>query len=173
MRHPSRLTWLVIGGIAALLVVAVADALRSSDNQSARPASTASTENEASSAATTANEASLSAWQEIELAGNDWARLFSSGDRSVAVSDACKYMTQPGCERIACGRAGYGPIENCTPPSWAFQKSFADATVVAIVIKGRKAGARFSNGETVQFLEVGAAWWIHKVGENAGRNLFE
>jgi hypothetical protein len=83
-------------------------------------------------------------------------------------------MTQPGCERINCERVGGRPIENCTRPSWQFRKSFADATVVAIVIKGEEAAARFSNGETVR-MEIGGSgsWWIHRFGGNAGRDLFE
>ncbi len=42
-----------------------------------------------------------------------------------------------------------------------------------IVIRGRQAGARFSNGETVEFFDVGEAWWIDKVGGDAGRNFFD
>jgi hypothetical protein len=176
MRRPSRLSWLIVGGVAALLVVAVADALRSAKNESARRGATAPTETETSpstTASTTETEASLSAWQEIEQVGNDWARLFSAGDRDEALSDTCKHMTQPGCERLACQRVGYGLIENCTRPSWAFQKSFADATVKAIAIKGHRAAAIFSNGEVVRFWGDRGGWWIHKVGGNAGRNFFE
>jgi hypothetical protein len=168
-------TWVVPAAVVAVGVFAGFDALRSSNGEPSTASAPSATENEASptaTTATTANEASLSAWQEIERAGNDWARLFSAGDRIVAISDACKYMTQPGCLRIACGRAGYRPIENCTPPSWAFQKSFADATVVAIVIKGQQANARFSNGKTVRLeIGVGGSWWIDRVG--AGRQFFE
>jgi hypothetical protein len=58
-------------------------------------------------------------------------------------------------------------------PSWEFRRSFADATVTAIVIRGRRAAARFSNGETVVFFDVGQSWWIDRIGGDAGRNLFE
>jgi len=37
---PPRLTWVVVGGVAALLVIAVADALRSSNSESTSPAVT-------------------------------------------------------------------------------------------------------------------------------------
>jgi hypothetical protein len=42
-----------------------------------------------------------------------------------------------------------------------------------IVIRGRQAGARFSNGETVEFFDVGEAWWIDKVGGDARCNFFD
>jgi hypothetical protein len=51
--------------------------------------------------------------------------------------------------------------------------SFADATVVDIVIRGREASAKFSNGETVEFFDVGEAWWIDRVGGDAERDFFE
>jgi hypothetical protein len=109
--------------------------------------------------------------QEIEQTGNEWARLFA-GDRHRPAPGTCQHMTQPGCERMNCERVGSRPIKNCTRPSWQFRKSFADATVVAIVIKGQQAGARFSNGETVRLeIGVGGSWWIHRVG--AGRQFFE
>jgi hypothetical protein len=170
----TPLTWVVVGGIATLLFVAGVDALLSSESGTSASTTTDIEASPTATTATTANEASLSAWQEIERAGNDWARLFSAGDRLVAVSDACKYMTQPGCERIACGRAGYRPIENCTPPSLEFQRSFGGAVVEDIAIRGHRAAARFSNGETVEFTEIGVSgsYWIHKVGGNAGRKFF-
>jgi hypothetical protein len=43
-----------------------------------------------------------------------------------------------------------GPIKNCTPPSSEFRKSFEDATVQDIAIKGEQAGAKLSNGEAVE-----------------------
>ena len=159
MRQPSRVTWLVVGGVAALFVVAAVDALRSSESETREPTTTASP--------------SLSPEREIELAGKEWARLFAGGSRRFAAPGTCTYMTQPACERISCERVDGRPIENCTPASWKFRRSFADATVVDIVIMGRKAGARFSNGETVKFLDVGEGWWIDNVGGDAGRNLFE
>jgi hypothetical protein len=172
VRQPSRVTWLVIGGVAALLVVAIADELRSSESESARSVATAQTENEASPTTTAATtEASVSAGQEIEQAGNEWARLFA-GDRHMPAPGTCQYMTQPGCERINCERVGGRPIENCKRPSLKFRRSFADATVTAIAIKGRRAAARFSNGVMVR-MEIGGAgeWWIHRIG--AGRQFFE
>jgi hypothetical protein len=104
--------------------------------------------------------------QELKREANTWASLFA--DR------ACnRYMGQPICQRLACEREvvsanvrvhGGGRIENCTPLSAAFQKSFADATVEdikRIVLidywKGRplyEAAVKFSNGEVVVFVDV-------------------
>lgn len=165
MRHPSRITWIVVGGVAALFVVAGLDALRSSESVTSQPRTTQSIENDSTS--TTSRK------QEIERAGNEWARRFAGGDRRWAAPGTCTYMTQPGCEWISCERVDGRPIKKCRPPSWQFRKSFADATVVDIVISGRQAGARFSNGETVEFVDVGEAWWIAKVGGNAGRDFFD
>jgi hypothetical protein len=176
VRQPSRVTWLVIGGVAALIVVAVADALRSSGSETARPAAAASSTNEASPPApapTTEEKASLSPRQGVEQAGNEWARLFA-GDRHWPAPGTCEHMTQPACERMSCERVDGSEMRNCTRPSWQFRRSFADATVVAIVINGEQAAARFSNGETVR-MEIGGNgfWWIHRFGGNAGRDLFE
>jgi hypothetical protein len=30
-----------------------------------------------------------------------------------------------------------------------------------------------SNGEAVEFLDLGEGWWIHNVGGDAARNFFE
>ena len=159
MRQPSHVTWLLVGGVAALFVIAGVDALRSSESETVetRP--------------TTSIETRLSAEQEIERVGNTWAPLFAGGDRRWAAPGTCTYMTPAACERISCERQRR--MGNCTPASWQFRRSFADATVVDIVIRGRQAGARFSNGETVEFFDVGEAWWIDKVGGDAGRNFFD
>lgn len=153
------MTWLLVGGVAALFVVAGVDALRSSESETVetRP--------------TTSIEPRLSAEQEIERVGNIWGPLFAGGDRRWAAPGTCTYMTPPACERIRCERQRR--IGNCTPASWQFRRSFADATVVDIVIRGRQAGARFSNGETVEFFDAGEAWWIDEVGGDAGRNFFD
>lgn len=111
--------------------------------------------------------------QKIERIGNKWVLLFASGrDRA-----ACQYQTQPLCERIACERVGGFRLRNCTPPSSEFRRSFQDATVQDIAIKGDLAAARFSNGEAIELFDdvrgagLGDAWWIGKVGGNAGRRL--
>ena len=57
-------------------------------------------------------------------------------------------MTQPACGRLNCEAVG-GPIENCTPATLVFRKSFKDATLEDVAITGGKAAARFSNGETM------------------------
>jgi hypothetical protein len=78
MRHFSWVSWLVVGGVAALFVVAAVDPLRSSGSETAEPRTTAAIEEDRINA----NDcASLSAEQEIEPAGNEWARLFAGGDR--------------------------------------------------------------------------------------------
>ena len=87
-------------------------------------------------------------------------------------------MAQPACERMTCERVGHRKIENCTPPSPAFRKSFRNARVDYVVIDRKFAGVRFSNGETARFIHVeGSApdgvWWIDKVVGNAGRKLLE
>jgi hypothetical protein len=118
----------------------------------------------------TTTEATLSPEQKIEQTGEGWAQLFAADDRKT-----CRYMTQPLCERIACERISE-PIENCTPPSPSYRKSFEDATVEDIAIGGRKAAARFSNGEAIELdhvsgYELGGIWLIHKLGGNAGRGF--
>jgi len=103
--------------------------------------------------------ADLAEAQEIEDTGNRWARLFAASDPA-----ACeKYMTQPACER---------------EPSAAFRLSFLRARVEDVVVNGKFAGARFSNGRTVLFIHVEGskpegAWWIDNVRGNAGRAFFE
>jgi hypothetical protein len=87
----------------------------------------------------------------ITQVGNKWARLFAAGDDGAA----CAYENQPVCEWMDCKHVGNVPIPNCTPPSAGLRKSFADATVQDIAIKGQNAGVRFSNGEAVQFIRWG------------------
>jgi hypothetical protein len=108
--------------------------------------------------------------QEIERIGNSWAGLFASFG-----GGSCEYQTQPLCERIACTRVGGVKIRNCTPPTRAFRRSFEGATVEDIVLKGGRAAARFSNGEVVLFVFATdpSTWFVHKLGENAGRGFFE
>jgi hypothetical protein len=115
-----------------------------------------------------------SAEQTVELAANEWARLFAASDPA-----ACeRYMSQPACEREGCERVGHRKIENCTPPSPAFRGSFRDARVEDVAIKGTSAAARFSNGETVRLSRVEGTgsegiWWIVEFGGNAGRGFFK
>jgi hypothetical protein len=105
--------------------------------------------------------------QEIERIGNRWARLFGAGRR------CNQFMHQPACEWVACKHAGGEAIQNCTPVSSEVQRSFAGAVVQDIVIRGKRAAARFSNGVTVRLEEFlgGDGWWIARVG--AGRKFFE
>jgi hypothetical protein len=105
--------------------------------------------------------------QEIERIGNRWARLFGAGRR------CNQFMHQPACEWVACERPGERAIQKCTPVSSKVQRSFAGAVVQDIVIRGKWAAARFSNGEIVRLQEFlgGDGWWIDRVG--AGRKFFE
>ena len=106
--------------------------------------------------------------QRIALGANEWARLFAASDTRTCD----EYMTQPACERMACERVASGRIENCTPPSTAYRRSFRDARVQEIAIRGETAAARFSNGETVVLVKVAdGAWLIHRFGGTAGRQL--
>jgi hypothetical protein len=73
-------------------------------------------------------------------------------------------MGQPLCERIDCERVGARKIENCTPPSAAFRRSFEDARVEKVVVKGARVAARFSNGEVIEFHGDGGRWSIVKIG---------
>ena len=89
--------------------------------------------------------------QALRRVANDWASLF-------ATNYCNRYVGQPVCERLDCSE-----IENCTRVSAAFQKSFADATVEDIALKGiavlgkpvaepvYRAAVKFSNGEVVVF----------------------
>jgi hypothetical protein len=83
-------------------------------------------------------------------------------------------MVQPACERVACERVSGELIENCTPVSSKVQRSFAAAEVQDVVVRGRWAAARFSNGETVLFREVGISGsWAIVGGVGSGRKFFE
>ena len=159
-------TWLVVGGIGVLLVVAGIDAVRSpgGDDAGAESQKAITTKTSAQATPTPIAAPSPAVRQEIEEAGNEWARLYAGGNRRFAAPRTCMYMTQPACERSACEHVGGRPIRNCTPPTWGYRRSFANAEVTAIVVEGRRAGVRFSNDEIVLFLDVGQAWQIAHVG---------
>jgi hypothetical protein len=112
--------------------------------------------------------------QAVEHAANEWARLFAASDPA-----ACeRFMAQPACERESCERPGGGEVANCRPPSPAFRDSFRNARVEDVVVEGRSAGARFSNGETVRLDRVDGTgphgvWRILEFGGDAGRELLE
>jgi hypothetical protein len=109
--------------------------------------------------------------QEIERIGAKWAPLFAAAEPT-----ACSlYMIEEACSRIDCEHFDGRPMKNCTPPSPGLRKSFADATVHDIALRrfksgamGFKAGAKFSNRETVLFHLDGGGWKIVKVGGNPG-----
>lgn len=86
-------------------------------------------------------------------------------------------MNQPACERESCTRNDPTdpPIRNCTIPSAGYRKSFRDASVEKIVIRGSQAAARFTNGEAVELVNPTRAdvWLVDKFGENAGRGFFK
>jgi hypothetical protein len=106
---------------------------------------------------------------------NKWARLFATSD-----PDTCRSMTQPACQREDCVRVNPRDptpprIKGCTPPSPEYRESFRGASVDEIVVSGRRAAARFINGEAAELFRPYSAdfWLIRKFGENAGRGFFE
>jgi hypothetical protein len=116
------------------------------DDDEGTPAATAApdTTAEARFPPETTTEAKLSREQaELKRAANDWASVF-------ATNSCNSYMGEPLCTRLL-------------PVSKAFQKSFADATVEDIALKGiavigkpvaapvYRAAVKFSNGEVVVF----------------------
>jgi hypothetical protein len=122
----------------------------------------------------TAPERTLSPEQAVEWTATEWARLFAASDPAVCE----RFMTQPACERIECMRVGNQPVENCTPVSPAFRRSFRGARVENLHIDGRSAGVAFTNGRTavltrVSGSEEGGVWWIAKFRGNPARALLE
>jgi len=160
------LSSLVVAAVGVLAALAVADALR--PEPSTRATAPLATTAPRPPKLLDTNRADLTPKQEIGRIGNSWGRLFAAADHR-----ACQYMTQPACERVGCHRVGRGPIPNCILPSSKFRRSFEDATVQAVVIKGHRAAARFSTGAIVEFYGDGGTWSIHKLGGNAGREFFE
>ena len=108
----------------------------------------------------------------VTEAASNWARLFAS---SPGICN--EYMNgQPACERMMCQRVGAPrPIPNCTRPSQGYAESFRDATIQEIAIKGDRAAARFSNGETIRLHRWpnGVDWRVGRIGGDAGRGIFE
>lgn len=109
--------------------------------------------------------ATLSQAQRIRRIAIHWGALLAAGDPAY-----CNYAGQPLCERIECRRAGGVPIENCTPMSADTRRSFGDATIEDIAIKGDKAVVKFSNGEAIQlgkdttgFEHPVEWWWVARV----------
>jgi hypothetical protein len=125
-------------------------------------------------------EADLSPAQEVRQIGDKWASLFAAAPNPDACAGfdklhpyreiASKYMAQPACEQVVCERAGGEEIGNCTPLSPVLQKSFADATVQDVAIKGHRAVAQFSNGAVIRFFggwhqyQLGPAWLVEEIG---------
>jgi hypothetical protein len=156
------ITWVIVGAVAVIVVFASLDVLLSAGHEPT-PSAVA-----ANAVTTTRTEPDRSTTQEIERTGNSWARLFGAGRW------CNEFMVQPACEQVACERVSGELIENCTRVSSKVQRSFAAAEVQDVVIRGTWAAARFSNGETVLFREVGikrGSWAI--VGVGAGRKFFE
>jgi hypothetical protein len=160
VRRPG-ITWVVVGAVAVIVLFAGLDVLLSAGDE---PTPSAANE---SAVTTTRREPDRGTTREIERTGNSWARLFGAG------RTCNQFMIQTACEQAACERLSGVLIENCTRVSSKVQRSFAAAEVQDIVIRGTWAAARFSNGETVLFREVGirGSWAI--VGVGAGRKFFE
>lgn len=152
------ITWVIVGAVAVIGIFAGLDVLRPAGNEPTLSAASASA---------TRTKPDRSTSQEIERTGNSWARLFGAG------RTCNRFMIQPACERVACERVSGELIENCTRVSSKIQRSFAAAEVEDVVIRGIWAAARFSNGETVLFRDIGISrsWAI--VGVGAGRTFFE
>ena len=148
---------LIVAAVGVIAALAVADALR--PEPSTRAIAPQATTAPRQPKLLDTYRADLTPKQEIQRIGNSWARLFAAADRQ-----ACQYMSQ---------RVGMGPIPNCALPSSKFRRSFEDATVQAIVIKGHRAAARFSTGAMVEFYGDQGTWSIHKFGGKAGREFFE
>jgi len=154
VQRRARLNWLVAAAVTGLAVVAVADGLRSGRASPTRAAPTTEP--------ATRFTPPLAPKQEIERVGSRWAALFARG------IDDCSHMIQPLCERIACTRPGGREIRNCKPPTSGFRRSFKEAVVQEIAFKGRRrARARFSNGEVVDFEAVRDTWWMRNLGAEA------
>jgi hypothetical protein len=119
--------------------------------------------------------ATLSPAQRIRRIATHWGALLAAGDPAY-----CNYSGQPLCERIECQRPGGVPIENCTPMSAESRRSFGDATIEDIAIKGNRAAVRFSNGEAIElgkdttgFEHPVEWWWVVRAGRNVGRGIFD
>ena len=160
--------WIAAAAVGLVAVVAVVDALRSTRSPSPQPDAPARATEPGSAPDRVRTIPPLSTEEEIEQIGNQWASLFAAGD-----GGSCTFMGQPLCERIACERVDRRKIENCTPPSAAFRRSFEDARVRGVVVKGNRVAARFSNGEVIEFYGDGGRWQIVKIGGSAGRGFFE
>jgi hypothetical protein len=101
----------------------------------------------------------------IRRIATHWGALLAAGD-----SAYCEYASgQPVCERIECQRHGV-PIENCTPMSAETRRSFGDAKIEDISIRGNKAVVKFSNDEaiglgkdTTGFEHAVEWWWVAHV----------
>jgi hypothetical protein len=155
--------WIVAAAVGLVAAVAVVDSLRSGEPPAQqRDAPAPSTEPDR-----VRTIPPLSTEEEIEQIGNQWASLFAAGD-----GGSCTFMGQPLCERIACERVGRRKIENCTPPSAAYRRSFEDARVEKVVVRGARVTARFSNGEVIEFHGDGGRWSIVKIG-GSPRDFFE
>lgn len=120
----------------------------------------------------TAPERSLSPEDAVEWTANEWARLFAASDPAACA----RYMSQPACERIDCVRVGNRPVENCTPVTPAFRRSFRGAQVVNLHVDGKQAGVAYSNGRTVVLTRVSGSeqsgvWWIEKFRGNPASEL--
>jgi hypothetical protein len=162
----------VVGVLAVALVLATDDdGDRRSQPAGAPPPPSANQDRQ--------EEALLTDRPKVARTANAWARLFAAGKIG-----NCKFMSQPACERITCQTIS-GPLEDCTPVSARFRRSFTGARVEDVEVRGYRAVARFSNGQVVELEgqlvepvpesgpEFSRAWRISEFGPGAGRDLFE
>jgi hypothetical protein len=91
-----------------------------------------------------------------------WARLVAAG-RQICN----EYTAQNVCEQLKCQRVAVVPIADCNQISldWAF--AFLNVTVQATAVRGDRAAATLSNGQTVQMRRTATGeWLIDKLSED-------
>jgi hypothetical protein len=159
-------TLLILVGVGVLVALAGVDALRSGTT------SVSPTVSRASESTPIASPAQETREQEIERRGRAWASFFATGP-APPYGQACVLMTQPLCERIGCEHVDGARIEKCISAQNAFRRSFEQARVVDVVVRGNRGAARFSNGEIVQFRGDRGTWLVSELGKEAGRGFFD
>jgi hypothetical protein len=160
--RPMRTKCIALMALALALVGAGACGDSDDDAQAPKPTATAQARE------ATPTPKPLPARKQIEQAGEAWAPLFAAADEA-----ACEYMIKSAQE--ACD---IGVFVDGKPSK--FQRSFADATIESVKIRGNKAGGSFSNGETVVFEKddsgddvPNSEWGIANLGGDAGKSFFE
>jgi hypothetical protein len=193
-RSPRRLVRPAVRAVLAAGAAAVAVALgvvvAADDDAERRPQPAPGVQSPPATNDDSSLYPSLSSRQQVARIANRWAPLFAAAPNPDACAGydplhpsrevAAKYMAQPPCEQAVCKRVPDETIENCTPLSPEFQRSFENATVEDVAERGNRAAARFSNGATVVLQKVKQSgleprpppWLITKIGGDAYRRFF-